>query len=314
VILLLHGEDTFRSRAKLRAIKEKFLATPGAESNLLDAQASELSVQGLSDALLAAPFLSRTRLVIIRGLLSEKSPKLAEPLLGLLDRIPPTTVLVLYDASPDKRLKLFKELKKAAKLEEFAPLDEGRLAAWVRNYAEERGGQISALAAQSLITACGPSLWRLSSELDKLIAYAPEITKETIDLLVRSESNPGVFDFADAIGSGNRRKALQLLQNFTRNGESEIYLLTMIARHFRQMILIKSLGRGVGARQTGELKIHPFVARKLGTQAERFSQAQLSGIYSRLAETDLALKTGAAEPKEALQDLVIALTVGAKAS
>ena len=41
-----------------------------------------------------------------------------------------------------------------------------------------------------------------------------------------------------------------------------------------------------------QLKLHPYVARKISAQARRFSQNQLDTIYRLLLEIDSEMKTG----------------------
>jgi DNA polymerase-3 subunit delta len=50
--------------------------------------------------------------------------------------------------------------------------------------------------------------------------------------------------------------------------------------------------------------MHPFVLRKSFDQAKNFSFSALKKIYSRLAEIDIAIKSGRIEPRVAL-DLMV---------
>jgi DNA polymerase III delta subunit len=49
---------------------------------------------------------------------------------------------------------------------------------------------------------------------------------------------------------------------------------------------------GMEADIASRLKLHPFVARKIISQARRFSQNQLDTIYHLLLEIDSETKTG----------------------
>ena len=50
--------------------------------------------------------------------------------------------------------------------------------------------------------------------------------------------------------------------------------------------------QGAEKEIASRLKVHPFVGKKLASQARQFSQAQLDAIFHRLLEIDSGLKTG----------------------
>ena len=57
-----------------------------------------------------------------------------------------------------------------------------------------------------------------------------------------------------------------------------------------------------------ELKITSFVAGKLASQSQRFTQKILEGIYRNLLEMDESAKTSQVEGDLALDMLVVSLT------
>lgn len=113
----------------------------------------------------------------------------------------------------------------------------------------------------------------------------------------------------DALVNGNQAQALRNVQTLLTQGNSEFYLLAMLAYQFRTLLLIR-IGQDEqrGDRELASLaKLHPFVISKNKSIAIRYTTHQLTDILTRLAATDLAIKTGKVEARTALIMLVINL-------
>jgi DNA polymerase-3 subunit delta len=84
----------------------------------------------------------------------------------------------------------------------------------------------------------------------------------------------------------------------------------MIVRQFRLLLLTHELLDG-GHREKDiarQLKIHPFIVRKLIPQTRNFSITSLEAIFRRLLTIDEAIKTSQIEGDIALDMLITALT------
>ena len=87
MILFLYGEDTYRSKQKLDAIKSKYIDASLGDTNLsvMDiADKKDTDFTDITRTVLALPFLAKNRLVIIKNLLNGKKQKLQEFLLRML--------------------------------------------------------------------------------------------------------------------------------------------------------------------------------------------------------------------------------------
>jgi DNA polymerase-3 subunit delta len=244
--------------------------------------------------------------VVIEDLLGTKSP-LAERVTTRLEGIPTSTIIIFYESLvPDGRLKALQTVKKIAKSEEFLLLQGRALSDWIKRRAAELDGQISPRVTELLVQAVGPDLWRMDMELQKLVAYNPEITDESVGLLVKSEQVGDIFALVDAIGEKRRSQALQIAHLLLSSGGTEFYLLTMIARQLRNIMLAKSLLERkfqipAIAKKVG---LHPFVAEKACKQAANFEMQSLRSMYEEVLAADLRLKNTGAEPALEL-DLLI---------
>ena len=202
---------------------------------------------------------------------------------------------------------------KESQSEEFEFISGAKLEQWIKKEVERIGGKIELLAARKLIEFAGADLWRLQNEIGKLAAYknGEAITEGDIEEMVESKIETDIFKMIDALAARNKILAFKHLHRHLARGESEIYILTMLAYQFRNLILVKSeveKGSQFGALAK-KIKMHPFVLRKTFDQSKNFSFAALENIYEKLMETDIAVKSGRLESQAAL-DLLVAEIAG----
>ena len=131
--------------------------------------------------------------------------------------------------------------------------------------------------------------------------------------LVSLARDPSVFAMADAVIEGRPRDAAELLQRLLADGKSPQYLLTMVARQYRLLLLTKELLQR-GARPpeiSARLQVQGFVIQRLLQQAPSYTIDRLRGAYRRLLEADLSVKRGVFDDETALQLLLFELAAAA---
>ena len=98
----------------------------------------------------------------------------------------------------------------------------------------------------------GNDLFALENEINKLVGYAhgQTITTHHVDIMVHAQFDTLIFHFTDALCSGNARKAYKLLADQLESGAHELYVLTMLSRQFRIMLLLKAYARDRSANKT----------------------------------------------------------------
>jgi DNA polymerase-3 subunit delta len=101
-----------------------------------------------------------------------------------------------------------------------------------------------------------------------------------------------VFELTDAIGSGDRGRALAAVSSLCDQRESAVGVVVMLARHVRQMALVHTL-KAQGASRgewASKLGVPPFIVDKVAGQARAYSPAALATATQKLAMADRALK------------------------
>lgn len=318
MIIFLYGPDSFRSRQKLNRIIERYKAKHKSGLNFLKLDLSEAEADNLKEAIKSRPMFAEKKLIVIENLFCLKPDnqrEIIEYFKGENLEKDQRAVLVVYEKSaPDKRSQAFKFLTaKNVLSQEFGSLEGSQLENWIKKEVGARGGNIDRQAVQELAVCLGGDLWQASNEIDKLVAFrnggemGGEIKKEDVTSLIKAKISANIFQTIDALARRDKKNALRLLYQHFEEGENAIYLLTMFAYQFRNLLVIKELvEKGVSYSELApKTKLHPFVVKKSFQQIKNFSLEGLKKIYLRIKDLDLAIKTGRIEPRAALEILVM---------
>ncbi|TSC76534.1 MAG: DNA polymerase III subunit delta [Parcubacteria group bacterium Gr01-1014_31] len=307
MVIFLHGADTFRSRGKLRQIKERFrreVDKTGYNTAALDGK--RLKVEDLEQALLAAPFLAPKRLVMVEEFFGGKPTAAVEKqVLELVQRpAAATAVAVFWEGELPATRKggaLLSFLRESPYAEQFEPLQGMPLAAWYRTRAKHHGAQFAPGAMERLMDCANNDLWRADGELAKLSAYCHgrAATIPDVQELASSDVEENVFALTDAIGQRRTTEALRLLQEQQRAGVSTPELVAKITWHCRNLLLAKAWisdhpNQGTSWAMADALRLHPFVAKKTLGQVTNFTLAELETRYRALLTLDRASKSSRA--------------------
>ena len=324
MIYLLHGQDAYSLRGFLNTLREAVGMVDVRDANTTTLSAGEADPATLAAMCQAMPFLAERRLVIIEGLLAslagegrggrgrgggQRAVEWGERIATLRDAMPPTTDLIFVEGQLRPNHPLLRDLSAVAEVREFAPLNPNDLRGWVQARVMACGGSMTTQAVQLLVDLVGPDLWALSTEVEKLTLYATgrAVSVEDVEELVVSAREVSVFVMVDGVLEGNRAGAMRSLTRLLEGDSTVTYLLAMLARQVRLMVLAKELlaqqvpQNELGAR-LGIASAYPL--RKTLEMARRFSPQALQYLHRGLLETDVAIKTGAMGERMALEYLV----------
>lgn len=237
------------------------------------------------------PMMGAMRMVLIRDLAPTPADELTA-LAAYFDTPSPSTVLFAITSKLDKRLKVYAAANKKGWLHVLeAPRNPE---AWIRAEAAHRGIRIGADAVRRLSEAVGSDLSRLALCLDQLALYAggEAVSADHVEDLIADTREHTVFELTDAIGAGDRPRALAAVGSLTEQRQSAIGVLVMLARHVRQMALVH-VARAEGAGKPelpSRLGVPPYVVDKLVAQARRYRPEALARATELIATADWALK------------------------
>lgn len=310
-MILIYGQDTFRSRARLKDLILHFKKKFDTQGYNVTSFREKLNLTEIHGAIASPPFLSTRRLVIVEKLLATlgKQNEVEE----ILKKIPESTICILWEEGDEKsfaKAPLFAKLlrKKETKTYHYPLLQAAQLEAWAREQIKNLGITFLRGAIQELVLRTGPDLWRLSSELEKFTAQEKPVTVEMIRDQVRGTTFENIFAFVDAVSSGNKKIAIRELTNERLSGVPVTRLISMLTWHFTMLCqaqdYLEQNTKTTPAELARVFKWHPFVARKMAEQAGKFNSSELARMRDLLFETERSLKTGIMEADSALDILI----------
>jgi DNA polymerase III delta subunit len=178
MITVLTGNNDFARKTELRRVIDEFLKEHG-DFGLERIDAGDMEFGRLLESVSSMPFLASRRMIVLSNIGANKS--VGEHIEQLLDAVADSTDLIIDERKFDKRLSMYKILKKRTDFREFTELDDRGLSSWLVTEAKNRGGILSSTDANYLISRAGLNQMGLSNELDKLLSFDPDITRESID-------------------------------------------------------------------------------------------------------------------------------------
>lgn len=309
MIILIHGVDTYRSQLKLAEFKNKFIKdVDPSKLNYTKLEGVTLNLDIFSKAIKAAPFMAKKRMIVVNNFLKSKNKNKTLPadILEMLKKHnPERNIIIFYEENKfdkkdrtKKKETLISWLLKQKYVYDYQMLNGQDLIRWLQEIADEKDVTISAQAANTLIQAVMDDTWAMYQEMSKLAAYAKgqnktEISVDDVSKMVVSQSSNSIFSLVDNIGTRQKSRALKILNELLDSGMNELYVLTMITRQFRIILIIKD-GQNRGqsmstlSRSSG---LSSYVLQKCSGQAVNFNLPQLQQIYNALLEMDHRLKS-----------------------
>lgn len=304
--ILLYGEDTYTSHARLKNMLASFKEKRDPQGlNVAVLDGKKMAPEDLWNELGVMPFLAEKRMVVLRGFLEHAPKDLQEALHEKLaaGAYTDTTVIIFHETKSDfKKNPLFDFLKSQPYSAAFPLLQEFEREAWVKIEIQKQGGSINQSAARMIANSVTET-WQLAAVTDQVIALAgkEEIQRAHVEPFIELPINDNIFAFTDALAAGNTRQALHLLREQHRADANEFYLLTMLTRQFRILLQLHDVNPREGDAVAKETGMHPFVVKKSLPLARRYALPQLKTIYHHLFEIETLLKTTSA-PADALLD------------
>jgi DNA polymerase III subunit delta len=305
VYLVLGPEDYLRREA-VRLIRERAVPPACRAFNFDEFSAGETPAAAVLEAARTYPMMARRRLVIVHEVdRAEEADQ--EEYVTYAQAPEPITVLLLTAYNLDRRTRFFKGLLAHGACLEFPPLQGPALEKWVGEYMRGRGAKVSPKAVRTLVGLAGSDLQTVIMETEKVLAAAgPDmsVTESSLADLVRNDRQRTIFELTDALAAGRAGDALRILANLLEGDEPPLVVLTMLARHFRQVLIVREmLGRGQPPREACRAAQVWKRQDEFVRNAKSIDTVRVEKIYRSLAEVDLRIKSSV-DPRMLLEQLI----------
>lgn len=298
---VFEGEEEYIKAQALKTLCDKLLPEGLEQMNQTELQ------NPAADELIAAaetlPMLADKRLVLVRDYAPLASGKSAgddeaERMIRYLPTMSPSTCLVfLMRGKADGRKKLYTYCKKEQTIVDFSPMTEQQATGWIIRTLKTLGKRMSQQTAERFLFTVGNDAALLKQEMEKLADFMgdrEDVLEEDIQTISIQSLECTVFEMVDAQVAGKYGEALVLMQRVLSSGQDRMLILAMLLRQYRMLFQIKCLmeERVRQAEYPSLLKIPPFAARRMQTQAARYTKEQLKAVYDYLLDFEYRLKSG----------------------
>ena len=302
-VFLAIGPDQFLLNDFIDQTKKASLAKYG-EFSVQTLSTKEDSTADIITEVSTPAFFGGKKIVFLENFPPPASPKLSENkkkeyenILQKLKNTPDEVIIFTISATPDKRTKFFKTLKKeATKIYEYKSFDPNRdihkFTQWIINRVEKYGAKIETKTAQFLHSFVGHNLAKLDTEIQKLSILTAlqnnPISNQDIISLCAPNEEAADFAFSNALSSGNAEKIITEISKLsTQFGAAMVWNRDIISS-MRTLLKVR-FSLDSPEEKSG---VHPFVASNMSRVVRKFTPEQLQGLHSFLLEVDIKTKTG----------------------
>ncbi len=302
-VFLAIGPDSFLLKDFINQTKKASLVKYG-EFAVQTLSAKENSISEIITEISTSAFFGGKKIVFLEDFPPSTTPKLSEQkkkeynkLLEKLENLQDEVIVFVICATPDKRTKFFKALKKnASKIYEYKSFDPKRDIAkftqWITERAHKYGAFIDLKSAQFLHSFVGNDLEKLDNEIQKLSILSAtnnaEIRKKDIISLCSPNEESADFAFSNALSSGNPEKIITEITNLNNQFGAAMVWNRDIISSLRTLLKIKF---SIDSPQE-KSGIHPFVASNMARVTKKFTTQQLKNLHLFLEEIDIKTKSG----------------------
>ena len=300
---LFYGESGFRLEKVLNRVRETLIPEPSRDFNLqifYGDKADQVKSSDIIDAARTLPFLSQSRLIIVRR--AESFPPAAlENFIPYLEKPVESTCLIFVSSKPDFRKKFYNKIRQLGRAVNFKELYSNQIVPWIKKTAKEMGFNLDEDACACLQQIVGNRMMDLYSELEKLYVRYGEtsVSAEEVKELAIYSRTYTVFELMDRISFKRCAESISILKKLVEEEGRDgiLKLMGMLNRQVRLLWQTKSiLEKGGGSYDVArKLSLRDFQVKPLLPQSRLWSEDDLERAFHLLYKADGLLKAGSQE-------------------
>lgn len=240
----------------------------------------------------------------------------------LREPTPGTTIVIeasRYDFEGEDKAKLERVQKHFSAIEaqvEFRAFSPEAARAVAQVLAKQAGLQLGLAELAILLEATAGDVAKIAVEIEKLSLYtgnSRKVTAADIAELVPDAQATTIFVLVNALGRGDRMRALQTLDTLSKSGEYMPLALTFLATQFRMALA----AREAGLRNASQIQAHftklgariwPERARQIEQTVQAFPKAKLERAVVRVFQADRSLRDARPDDRIVMEEMILALT------
>lgn len=285
MIYYLAGDNQFLIKKRYLELTEPLIKRFGSLA-LEKLDSEEKEPNSIIEAIKSPPFLIPQKAVIIFNVCNKD---LIEQIIAT--ELPENVLIIVLITKLDKRAVYYKKLSKLKQFELHEQKNTPNISNWIINYVKEAGGSLNLNNANYLIERVGQNQTRLSNELDKLVLFNPEITKQTIKLLTVPKPQSTTFQLLEAAFNGQTKQVQKIYQDLRAQKIEPQLIIGLIAWQLHLLTLVKHAGNKSSQEISTESGISSFAISKTQKLASKIPYQELKNLIEDACKLDYNLKT-----------------------
>lgn len=294
-VFLLSGDDAYFLTRAEAMIKKAYLQLPELNFASFDGESLKgQSVQRLTDALSAFPFMAEKRIVRV----SEFYPSdgdYEKYLKPFIDNFPDTAILIIVNTQAKKGAVDLKR-KKGITFVDCGRADEEEVTRWIYLTLKRAGIAAEAEACINIARYCLCNMSRVAIETQKIIIYkggAGTLTAKEADELVFKDADYRVYEMTNAVSAKNFSRFYEIADELTGKGMDSMSVMNSLLSYLRNLVTIASskksdgeLAKLLGMKEYGVKRSREQV-KKLGADRARTLCGAIYGAISSVKRGEM---------------------------
>lgn len=321
----LHGEETFLAYQFIIELREALVTKEVREYNVERFNLDENSWAEIIDLARTIPFfLSPWRIIVVEGSRGKREnlSSLDQKILENYFSSPSsrTLIVIIFSGKIRKNSSLFKYFKSLppslVHSRELKPLKNRPLYSWMTKKFSSQGKSATPEAMRRLEELTGNDLRQINNEVEKLITFTGEKTLIELDDVNRISGWIKSFfewEISDSLAKADFEQCLLVLSSLFKEGIKPVYILGLVVRFFRDILLAKLLVKEKNTDRKAIFKeLRPQIQEKFGnfysakfkeffSLVDIFSIQDLHHFLAELEEVDTKMKTSDSNSKTLLE-------------
>lgn len=315
-VYILMGDEPYYPDLVCQAIIDNCVDEFGKDFNETICYGADVTAEQVVTAARRFPMMSDRQLVVVKEAqmmkgIEEIAVYCNEPLDSTV------LVLLLHNASVDKRKALYKSVQKIGVVLDSPALRDYEVPAWISSYYREKGLQIEPEAASLLAESVGTDLSTIAVETDKLLKNLPEgarsVSVADIEKNVGISRQFSIFELTKELSLKNAPRALKIAAHLGTAAKFAMpQAVSALYTHFYRILkygALLSRGGFVSPEDKASALagVNPYFYREYETAVRNYPLPKAMAVMSLLCEYDYLGKGGdgaATTPGDLLVELV----------
>jgi len=308
---LFYGSNEFLLERVLSRIRETFVPEATRDFNLRIFYGDKTEPADIIDTARSLPFMSDSRLIIVRRTES-LSPAALESYIPYLDRPVASTCLIFISSKTDFKRKFYRKIRELGRAVNFKKLNDRQVIPWIKKTAKELDLNIEDQACAFLQQLVGNRLMDLHAELEKLsLSYGEKtVGMEEVRAVAVFSRIYTVFELMDEVSFKRGSESISVLNRFLEEEGNDGFLkvLGMLNRQIRLLWQAKTVidKGGRTADVSRKIKLPPFLVSRIVQQSRHWKTDDFERAFHLFYKADGLLKSGA-HGRMVLENLVLSL-------